>query len=221
MLPWQSLPRSDGNPPASYTVLFPVYAICRICTRYRLAPAGARHPRLRNAGSTEGGNRVSSGTHELTRVEPRASLLHGQRDAVLWHRQPFHEREPVVEWGDNREIDFQTDCMPVHGCWNSVGQLCRTRTLAVVGSNRQTGKSAPPARFVPRTIIKSIDMASTAPKPRLLRTLSRVSLQVVSAPDPMSRAAFTGSGMARTMQNAVVKRSSLSPCRCLRFARLP
>ena len=72
-----------------------------------------------------------------------------------------------------------------------------------------------------RTIIKSIDRASAAPKPRLLRTLSPTSLQVVSEADPKSGTAIAGSGMAWAMRNAVVKRSNLSPCRCLRFANLP
>ena len=72
-----------------------------------------------------------------------------------------------------------------------------------------------------RTINKSIDRASAAPKPRLLQTLSPTSLQVVSEADPKSGTAIAGSGMAWAMRNAVVQRSSLSPCRCFRFEKLP
>lgn len=72
-----------------------------------------------------------------------------------------------------------------------------------------------------RTIFKSIDRASAAPKPRLLRTLSSTSLQVVSEADPKSRTAIAGSGMAWAMRNAVVQRSSLAPYRCFRFEKLP
>ena len=53
------------------------------------------------------------------------------------------------------------------------------------------------------------------------QTLSPASLQAVSEPVPESGAGITGSGMARTMRNPVVHCSRLSPCRCLRFAKLP
>ena len=212
---------------------------------YGHSPSASAQRRLNG-----GGYRSPAGAHELTRANPgppgtKSKSPRGERSV-----RTMGSRAPMTAGRDLTAGKAQAiQCGGAIGRFTNASHRLSAETsgqsiprwiacLSTVAgnlsvSNARQAPSRSPDRTVrqasprlqrgscQRTINKSIDRATAAPKPRLLQTLSPTSLQVVSEADPKSGTAIAGSGMAWAMRNAVVQRSSLSPCRCFRFEKLP